>query len=142
MKLIESLNQWWEAYKHQRYLKKMGWTEEAFKRRTDPRVVYQAQTVRQFYQGYLYTHIYDDCQSGPFLSKNWTDVYVEIDAWCRDNLIGAWRDDIHRVYEQHGIGVDGTVTTELFINDIGPYDVLVYAFENERDYFMFALRWS
>ncbi len=142
MKLIESLKQRWEAYKHQRYLKKMGWAEELFQRRTDPRVIYQAQTLSGFYPGYKHLHIYDDSRSGPFNGRNWPEVYQEMNVWCRANLTSAWRDDIHRVNEQHGIGIDGTFTRELYINDLGPYDVLVYAFENECDYFMFALKWA
>jgi hypothetical protein len=142
MKLIESLKQRWKAYKHQRYLKKMGWTEELFQRRTDPRVIYQAQTLNGFYSGYKHLHIYDDSRSGPFNGRNWPEVYQEMNVWCRANITGAWRDDIHRCYEQTGIGANGELSKEFWLHDIGNVDLLVYAFENERDYFMFALRWA
>lgn len=142
MGIINYITKRWAAYKHQRYLKKMGWTEAAYQRRTDPKVAYRAQTVNSFYHGYAHIHIYDDSKGGPFLSRNWVEVYQEMNEWCSANLTGAWRDDIHRVYEQNGIDVDGDIHRELFINDIGSQDVLVYAFDNDRDYFLFTLRWS
>ena len=142
MEIINRIVKRWADFKHQRYLKKMGWTEEAFQRRTDSKVCYRAQTVRDFYPGYAHLHIYDDSRAGPFRGRDWTDVYREINEWCQVNLTGAWRDDIHRVYEQNGIDVDGDVHRELFINDIGSQDVLVYAFDNEHDHFLFTLKWS
>ena len=142
MKLIESLKQRWADYQHQRFLKKMGWSEAAFRRRSDPRVFYGAQTVDGFYLGYSYKHIYNDSRSRPFFNRDWVEVYREMNDWCRENLTGHWREDIHRVYEQTGIGVDGELVPDLWLSDLGNYDVLVYAFENERDCFMFTLKWS
>lgn len=140
--ILAYLKEKYQQWQHQRYLKRMGWTEEAYQRRTDPRVFYQAQTVDSFYHGYNYLHIYEDSRGGPFLSRNWTDVYQEIDVWCKTNLRSAWRDDIHRVYEQHAIDANGDTHRELFINDLGPIDVLAYAFDDEQDHLMFVLKWA
>ena len=142
MEIINRIVKRWKDFKHQRYLKKMGWTEEAYQRRMDPRVCYRAQTVDRFYPGYAQLHIYDDSRGSPFLSRNWVEVYQEMNEWCNANLTGAWRDDIHRVYEQHAIDNNGVAHKELWINDIGSQDVLVYAFENDHDHFLFTLRWS
>ena len=134
MNLFNKIKQRWRDYRHQRYLQKMGWSEAAYQRYTDPRVFHRAQTVDSFYHGYNYLHLYENSRMGPFTNRDWVEVRQEIDDWCGANLTGAWRNDLHRVYEQHAIDVNGDDHRELWINDLGGMDVLAYAFENEQDH--------
>ena len=136
--VVENMKDQWEFRHHRAYLKKMGWTEEAYQKQTDPRVAQRAETVSAYYHGYQHLQIYDGAQAGPFKGKEWIEVLTEMNQWCEANCSGFWREDIHRVYEQVSPGNK----IELHINYVGNYDVLIFAFENSKDYTMFCLRWG
>ena len=50
--------------------------------------------------------------------------------------------DIHRVFKQTGIGINGDTDEDYWFNDIGGFDYVYFAFQNEQDFLHFLLRWS
>lgn len=141
--VVEDLKGRWDFYRHRAYLKKMGWTEEMYKKQTDPLIIKNAERLSNFYYGYKHRYIFETSRVKPFIDyETWMDAYVQMNLWCETNCQGRWREDIHRVIKQTGIDNNGNMVPEWFINDIGGGDALIYAFEDSRDYTMFLLRWS
>lgn len=159
MKLIDQLNELrrtvldelkghWDFHRHRAYLKKMGWTEEAYQKQTDPDYNCRADRVKGHYHGYKHIHAFTTTRERPFTDyPSWMDAYNDIRAWCVKNCQGKFRDDILRVHKQTGLTQVGTSMEwieepEWFVNEIGGGDVLFFAFKDSRDYTMFCLRWS
>lgn len=141
--LFKSLREKWDAHLHQRYLKKMGWTQEAYERQTDPRCNMRAYKIKDYYHGYAYHHVYLSVRDYPWRNyPDWLEGLDQLREWCRENCQGAWRDDILRVYKQTAISWDSSTEEEWHINDIGGGDALFVAFENEQDYIVFLLKWT
>jgi len=133
----------WDFYQHQQYLKKMGWTEEAYKRQTDPDVTKTADRVSYFYHGYPHVYVYTTSNVDPFTRYEiWSNAYSEMTKWCDKHCRGKTRNDIMRVYEQTAIDINGDTHKDWFINDIGGQDALFFAFQDSKDYSMFLLKWS
>lgn len=133
----------WDFYRHAAYLKKMGWTEEAYQKRTDSNINYRATSIKDFYFGYKHIHVFETTRCEPFTKYDtWMDAYKAISDWCNDNCSEQWREDIHRVIKQTPIGLSGPEPSEYFMNEIGGGDALFYAFKSSKDYTMFLLRWS
>lgn len=145
---LDALRSHWAFHQHKHYLKKMGWTEEAYQRQTDPLVNHRADRVGYFYHGYSRVHVFETVIGRPFIDyKDWIMAYNLMNQWCKDNCQGRWREDIHRVVRQTGLkqvgdSMEYIEEPEWFINDVGGGDVLVYAFELDQDYMMFSLKWS
>lgn len=53
--------------------------------------------------------------------------------WCKENCKGKWRDDWHRVFNEYYNGHGMT-------KGIG--NILVFAFQNDKDAMMFMLRYT
>jgi len=141
--VVEDLRDRWDFYRHNMYLKKMGWTEEAYQKQTDPLVNKTADRISYFYQGYKHHYVFTSARVRPFIDyETWMDAYVQINLWCEVNCKGRWREDIHRVIRQTGLDLNGNEHPEYFINEIGGGDALVYAFADSKDYTMFLLKWS
>jgi hypothetical protein len=138
----------WDFYQHRAYLKKMGWTEEAYKKQTDILCNKRADRISYFYHGYNHIHVFESTRQSPFVDYDtWLDAYAGINEWCTKNCQGRWREDIHRVVKQTGLKQVGDSTEwieepEWFINEIGGGDALFYAFEDSKDYMLFCLRWA
>lgn len=105
----------------------------AYVRKNDPRINRYAEKINDFYHGYTYLAIFKD--TNPFSKYNdWWIGYAEMRAWCDKNCKGHWREDFHRVLKNW--------EDEYVLNDIGGWDILFIAFENEQDYTWFRLRWG
>lgn len=131
--IVEEFKDRYDFYQHRAYLKKMGWTEEQYQEYNDPRRNQRATHVKQYYHGYPYFYAYQTSRVDPFTRyPTWMDAYQAIKDWCKDNCQGAWRHDILRVEEGQ---------YELEINEMGK-DSLFFAFENDRDFTMFLLKWT
>lgn len=131
--VVDDYKNRWDFYRHRAYLKKKGWTEEQFQEYNDPRRNQQATRVKDYYHGYPYFYSYTSSRIAPFiLYPTWMDGYQAIKDWCNASCRGAWRHDILRVYQAQ---------YSLEINEMGG-DALFFAFENERDYTIFLLRWT
>lgn len=139
----------WRQYLANRKLAKSGYTSwSAYRRNNDSSVCYHADKVSDFYSGYkyvyrcenpdhfAYTTIYDYGPGG------YQYGYHVISDWCEDKCRFKYRMDFHRVLKQTGLGINGEEYPEWYFNDIGGTDYIYVAFQNERDYMMFLLRWS
>lgn len=130
--VVEELKDRWDFYQHRLYLKRMGWTEEQYQQYNDPLRNERADRVADYYHGYPYWHPFESSRIEPFTRyATWMDAYQAIKEWCESNCKGRWRHDILRA-EKH--------CSEWKINELGG-DALFFAFENERDYVMFCLKW-
>ena len=129
-------------WQHQRYLKKMGWTQEAYDRQTDPDYNIRGNTISSYYCGYPYVMII--ASSTPLANHfgSWLEGVTEIRDWCKANLEGKFREDIVRAYTQTPLGLNGPEDIEYVISDIGGVDILCWAFKDEQDYLWFQLKWG
>jgi len=141
--LFNSLRDKWDAHLHQRYLQRMGWTQETYERRNDPRCNIRASITKDYYHGYPYVHIYHTTRGEPWTRySDWLEGLEQMRSWCRENCQGHWRDDILRVYQRHTIAWDSSTEQEWHINDVGGGDALFIAFDNEVDFTLFLLKWA
>ena len=131
--VAEAMKDRWDFYQHRAYLKNRGWTEEEFQYYEDPRRNIRANYIKDYYHGYPYWHSYQSSRCEPFTRYHtWMDAYQAIKEWCGTNCQGRWRHDILRAEKYNG---------EWQINEMGG-DALFFAFENERDFTMFVLKWT
>lgn len=134
-------------WRHRRYLKKMGWTEEAYRKQTDPDYNIRGDRASTIYHGYNHIHAFTTTRERPFIDyPTWMDAYDEISKWCRQNCQGKFRDDFLRVHKQTGLtqvgdSMEWIEEPEWFINELGGGDVLFFAFKDSKDYTLFLLRW-
>ena len=144
----QDLKSRWDFYTHAAYLRKMGWTEEAYQRQNDPDVNYRADRLAYFYHGYPHVYVFTTSTCDPFTRfESWTEAYNKIDQWCKEQCKGKTRNDILRVYKQTGLtgthnGVDWIEEPEWFISDVGGGDALIFAFQEDKDYSHFLLKWT
>jgi hypothetical protein len=141
--VIEKVRDW----SHQRKLKRLGYTQEAWIRVNDPDIKRFADKVSDFYSGYPTVFEFTTTRGRPFTDyESWMGGYQTMIQWCKDNCQGKWREDIHRVTKQTGLthigdGVDWLETPEWIMCEIGGGDVLFFAFKDERDAMLFTLKW-
>jgi len=134
---VEWIKQRIEARLDQYFLRRYGCADwEQFYRHYDPRVNYRASRIRNFYHGYPVFHCFENRQHQAY---HW-DVYQsgisQLQEWADANCAGRVRFDFHRVIKDpHG-------NDEWEVNEIGGRDYIFAAFENPRDYTLFALRWA
>ena len=105
-----------------------GKFKKKFKYIPDPKIFSRASIVRGYYSGYKYVVEFTYHSA---LRNNETVSFAK--QWCKENCIGGWRSDIHRVIASADIDWD--------FNEIGGYDAWFWAFENEQDAIMFSLTW-
>ena len=141
--VLEEIKGHYDFYRHRAYLKKMGWTEEAYQKQTDPDCNLRADRVADFYHGYNHIYAFTTTRVAPFTDyPTWMDAYNIIQKWCWENCQDKFRDDILRATKQTGLGLNGEEYPEWFVNEIGGGDVLFFAFKSSKDYTLFCLRWS
>ena len=131
-----------QDFMHQRYLKKMGWTQEAYERHTDPDHNIRASRVNDFYHGYPYLVVMTESKGLQHQFGDWLEGVTTISDWCREHCIDKVRYDILRAYSQTPIGVNSVCDPEWWINDIGGQDILCWAFKGEQDFIWFKLKWG
>lgn len=141
--LFSSLREQWDAHLHQRYLRKMGWTERDFTLHNDPDCDRRASNTADYYHGYPHVYIFLTTRGDPWTRfGDWLEGLTEIKEWCHENCTDKWREDILRVSKQTGINADGSTEERWFISEIGGGDALFFAFKSEVDYTMFLMRWA
>lgn len=133
--VIDDLKSRWDFYRHAAFLKKMGWTEEAYQKQTDPDYNHRATRIKDSYHGYPYITFFESSRGDPWTRyPTWIEGYDAIQAWCKENCKDKWRTDIRRVIKDYW--------EEWIENDIGGGDVLFFAFKDQEDAFMFKLKWG
>ena len=80
--------------------------------------------------------------------NDWLYWVRDMNKWCENNCLDKVRYDLHRVIREKGLihnEYDDTMrwsdTEEFSLNDVGGYDVLFFAFKNEKDLVWFKLKW-
>jgi hypothetical protein len=132
-----------KQWQDRRFLKRHGvetWAQ--YNRQYDPDINWRASRVKDFYQGYPYWHIFENrnhyCYEllydyGP---GGYRYGYFDADDWCEENCKDKFRLDCHRVIKYP------STANQWEMNDLGGGDYIFAAFKNERDFFMFTLKWS
>ena len=130
-------------WKAKRKLEKSGYKSwEQYRRNNDPGITWRASRVKDFYRGYKYVYCFEDRKHyayellydyGPGgIRYGASDIY----DWCEKYARFKCRVDEHRVIKYPSTGM------EWEFNDIGGGDYIFAAFNDEKDYMMFLLRWS
>lgn len=127
MHFIDRLEAKIKLWYQKRFLKRHGCaTYREYERRYDRDIDICSGTVEEYYQRYRYLHRFD-ASTTDHLLKNKDKSLDEIIAWCDETCRKKWRYDTHRVIVP------------------GKWPImykLVFAFQDERDYIDFVLRWS
>ena len=141
----------WRQYLAHRKLAKSGYTSwRVYRHNRDSDVCRYANKVSDFYTP-KYKHVhrieYGQNHYAHQCIHDWGPGgirfgYEDIRDWCEEKCRFKYRMDIHRVLKQTGIGINGEEDEDYWFNDIGGGDFVYFAFQDERDYMMFMLRWS
>lgn len=137
MKFLVNIKNYWNSYKHNKYLKKRGWTELDYQKHHDPDCNYRSTCIKDYYRGYPYFHVFTSTRTMPWTEfGNWMDCYKGMNDWCESNCLNKFRSDIHRVIKEP------SNSNEWEMNEMSGGDALFYAFKDSRDYTIFLLRWT
>lgn len=134
---VDKAAKWIGRWHHERYLKRMGWTQRQYDLNNDPDYNPRGLGIRRdMYHGYPHLIIFENAQSMNNRFGTWMDGLKQMSIWCEENTTGKWRDDI--------LAVDyGYYSNELTHGVDGLSDqALIFAFKNEQDAIMFGLIWS
>ena len=140
MEIVSTVKNKIHSWRERRFLRKHGCrTWDHYHRVYDSDYNARATTLRDFYHGYPYWHVFDNYDH--FCYETLADygpggVFFGLHrmlAWCKDNTKHKFRIDGLRLFK---------IQNEWHINEIGGEDMMVFAFKDERDYAWFMLRWS
>lgn len=119
-----------------RFLRRHGCVSwKQYHRHYDPRVNYSATQVRDFYHGYPVFHCFEDYQHVAYDWDVHQSGFDRLQEWADANCQGRVRFDILRAINEP------STNNEWVMNELGGWDYIFAAFENPRDYTLFALRW-
>ena len=126
-----------KQWQDRRFLKRHGvetWAQ--YNRQYDPDINWRATRVKDFYQGYPYVYCFENRNHDVYYWDIGFDGTYVVGNWCDDNCKDKYRMDFHRVIKYP------STANQWEMNDLGGGDYVFAAFKNERDFFMFALKWS
>lgn len=135
-------------WKAERKLEKSGYGSwRIYRHNRDPDVIHHADKVSDFYSKYKYVCRFDPTHHAYQCIADWGPGglrfgYEDMRDWCELKCRFKYRMDIHRVYRQTGIGINGDTQEDWWFNDIGGSDFVYFAFMNQQDYVHFMLRWG
>ena len=140
MKLLR-LQARYRQWKARRKLERSGYpTWAVYRHNRDEDVCRYASTVDDFYSNYKYVYAFQNHNHpiyrltydwGPGGCRYGTD---DVRDWLNAHSRFKSRLDCHRVWQDRG--------GDYSFNDIGGSDIIFAAFQDERDYLLFVLRWS
>lgn len=140
MKFLTTVKNKIHKWQEQRFLRKHGCVSwDMYNRLYDPDYNARATVLRDFYHGYPYWHVFDNYNH--FCYKILGDYgpggvfygFNRMQAWCDTNIKHKFRIDGLRLFKNQN---------EWHLNELSGNDKIVFAFENERDYAWFMLKWS
>ena len=127
-------------YRAERKLEKSGCSSwYMYRRKFDTAYNIRATKINDCYHGYKFIHSITDHGHYAYQFLYYYDWHIqrcgydEMVDWCNENLKHKHRFDFHRVINYQG---------EWEINELGGSDYLFVAFEDEKDYIHYMLRWS
>ena len=142
MNIIRKICAVYKLYKDRRFLKRNGCTTwKQYYWKNDPRVYLYADRVHNFYKGYQFISVFESSRPFYELYGDWLEGLTALKDWCDSNCKGHWRCDLLRVIKHTGVFMNGS-EIEWYMNDIGGHDILFFAFDDDRDYMLFTLRWN
>ena len=120
----------YREWQERRFLRRYGvGSRAAYEYIYDPRIMWGASLVRDFYHGYAQVVRVDNvCLD----LRSHRQRRADIAAWCRENCQGHVRADMLRASHIHG---------EWQLDELGGGDYYFVAFERDDDHTLFALRW-
>lgn len=139
--MISRLTEQYRRWRDRRFLRKhdcSSWRQ--YHRVYDPGYRASGNRVSDVYPGY--THVYCFDNHDHFVYKLMADYgpggdhygFHDVQNWCDKNLQSRHRMDLMRVIKNY--------RDEWEVNELGGSDFVFVAFEDERDYLSFLLRWS
>jgi hypothetical protein len=147
MKILRRIKAYFRLKKSKAFLERKGVSSwKHYKLVYDDDIVRHATLVSHYYHGYPYRCYFDRVPPGV---GNWVNWVNRANEWCETNCLDKSRWDIHRVIREKGLihnQYDDTMLwsdiEDFSMNDIGGYDVLFFAFKNEKDLTWFKLKWQ
>ena len=132
--MLKALKTRYYEWKKTRFLRKHGCeTWHQYHRRYDLDFNMHANRIKDMYQGYPHVFAFPKSKGGVW--EQWGDWLIGLTVmreWCDKNCKDKWREDIVEAYH---------TTYGWEINALSG-GVLFFAFKDERDFMMFALRWG
>ena len=109
---------------------------ESYLRYNDPDYYAPGYTVKDQLFGYPYIAVLPFHHLESVVKPLFGEIYNgnTVNEWCKRHCKGKYRWHWERVIQNHA--------GQYLPNGIGGTDELFFGFKNERDYFMFLLRWS
>jgi hypothetical protein len=139
---IKLIQERYREWRDQRFLKRHHCeTWEQYHRWYDPDIARRASDITNWYHGYPYVHRIESYHHYAYrLIRDYGPGgvmygYYDIDEWCRDNCQGKFRSELHRVSWNHW-------SQRWEMDELGGGDYVFFAFKDQQDYLLFALRWS
>ena len=143
MKFFEAQKIWFLRKLEERFFKKhkvSDWREYNLK--YDPDYEVRGDTIRQMFFGYPYiAEISDPEVLDRPNSRTDEDGYTYLKNWLEHECRGKTRSTLEQVISTVTYR-NGYKQRDWSINGIGGYTALYVAFQDERDYLMFLLKWE
>lgn len=135
MNILEKIKAKYNTWIEKRFLARNGCKDWAtYHRMTDTDINWRASRVKDFYHGYPYVYCIENHKHFAYFWEIHTDGMWVMSNWCDENCKDKYRFDFHRVIKNYW--------NDWEVNEIGGGDYIFAAFKNERDFTMFALKWS
>lgn len=137
MNVLSVLKYKFLEWKYDRILKRSGHTSwERYFRANDPDFFIRGQTIKEMFAGYPYVARVDYKHLEYTVDGMWGEIWNgdNVLNWCNTNCRGKHRWQWERVITDH--------MGQYAPDGIAGSDELFFGFKDERDYFLFILRWS
>lgn len=137
MKIIKRIRAIIRKYRSDRFLKKHNCkTYAQYNYRFDKRIDSRGGSINQYYHGYPYIwyttnyeHQVYQYDTNGFDYNNYG--HWNLIEWCNSNCKGKYRTDALMAYPD-----------DLKLSSLGGQYLIFFAFESERDFLWFSLKWS
>ena len=143
MSILSNIKTAYQDMKTARLFKKHNvstWSEYYLK--FDPDHTHNGSTIREIFHGYPFVAEINDTRA--LMGKtgtSWEDGFLYLKQWLATECKGKARATIDRTVRTEHLYNDGTKLVDWVINAFGE-DSAFIAFQDERDYLIFLLKWE
>lgn len=135
--IIKYLSKKFKLWRERRFLRKHGCDSwQQYNHRYDPNINKRATRIKDFYAKYPYVYCFENHKHEVYYWDIAIDGMYRLDQWCQKNCKGKYRFDFHRAMNAPA------TANQWEINELGGGDYIFVAFQEQRDYNWFILRWS
>lgn len=140
----KALKEYFRKKKETRFFKEHGVSSwRSYHLKYDPDFNNRAQTIRRMFHGYPYVAAITSAGSLARPANNVIkDGYTYLRDWLESDCKGKTRMSIQRTNPCKTTKLDGSVIQDWDLNEICGDDTVFVAFQEERDYLMFLLKWE